>query len=759
MSFKSSVTGPASSSKTTETPEDEDDTFDYKDVPDEAKEAFLLAAKSKGIDSHVGGTSSSSSSAQDTAQSAPQVQGTVAYQAIIRPPRVFDNVKEKDFLHWVSRFERFCALTQLPPAAWTTTLLMNLGTEPHGTAKYLGITDQTPWEQTRKRLVSHYSPKETLEELRTRFQQRRQESGETPEDFARDLRVLAAKAFPKATEDMLNILMVQQFIHGLRDHESRMRLIMRRCSTLQDALNAAKLSEVANKEGKISKNTVLEVDTIESQHDTSGSSSNFPQHQSRPFGRNPQQPPNTRQNYLQSFGPNNSTFSNHNNFSPQDRNNSFSRYHNSSFPRSDTRSTCSTRINGNCWNCGEFGHRSRECRQPRTSFTVQGRDQRDRRDGYSQNRNSPSTGQQSRSSSSESFRAPASSSSYRPRPPTPGPNGRSPNPSRSNSRANTTSVVNEVSGPHSKQSTPNIFVHGEVNNVKVSRMLVDTGSRPTLMSQKLFMSHWPNTEEFSQTSQVLTSANKSELDVCGKVCWPITVANQTLQVAIFIVKDLAFDFILGNSFLIPARCDLLHSQKLFKSSKGDSPLIYEYRTVNAPMTVTPVQFTLRGTIRDERTRSTNDNSIIRENTVTLWKECTIAPHEETILVGMTGNCDRLRHRICEFAWISPSLLVARCLVDLRNSWIPLRVLNTSNEPIKPHSESQLGRLDAIQYYGSVKQVVFAIDALDVKLDTAHPTESGKPREPRVAIKKKPFYQTLQPEPDDDDDESRKMKLI
>ena len=145
------------------------------------------------------------------------------------------------------RFERFMALTNIQADRYTSVLLLHLGSEPFSTARYLGVVDITEYKEARKRLMHHYSPPEEPVELRSRFQCRIQADEESIENFARDIRILAARAFPKAPQDMRETLMVQQFIDGLRDGETKKRLILKKCDMLQDALNAARLSEIANK--------------------------------------------------------------------------------------------------------------------------------------------------------------------------------------------------------------------------------------------------------------------------------------------------------------------------------------------------------------------------------------------------------------------------------------------------------------------------------------------------------------------------------
>ena len=157
-----------------------------------------LAVKS---DSDSGASNGGGEARDSTAQSLSGPMRNLALAAAVnsilsKAPRVFDNIKEKDFRAWSQRFVLHLQCSTLPEEAYTLALLNNLGSEPMQTATYLQISATTPFKDAMKRLMRHYSPRETLEELRSRFQYRRQEPNESIEDFARDLRIFSARAFP-----------------------------------------------------------------------------------------------------------------------------------------------------------------------------------------------------------------------------------------------------------------------------------------------------------------------------------------------------------------------------------------------------------------------------------------------------------------------------------------------------------------------------------------------------------------------------------
>ena len=91
------------------------------------------------------------------------------HNLVIRKPQLFENKIEKDFLNWVIKLQRYFSVIQLRREAWTETLLLYLGTEPGATARYLGVNDGTPWDEARRKLVAHFSPKEQFEEVCARL--------------------------------------------------------------------------------------------------------------------------------------------------------------------------------------------------------------------------------------------------------------------------------------------------------------------------------------------------------------------------------------------------------------------------------------------------------------------------------------------------------------------------------------------------------------------------------------------------------------
>lgn len=134
-----------------------------------------------------------------------------------------------------------------------------LGTEPAATARYLDVNDITVWYNARRKLVEHFSSIQTPKEFRSRFTYRKQNQGKLLDEFAGDLPVSAARAFPETLEEILQLLLVQHFISGLRNSLTRKRCILKLCATLQEAINVSRLSEVAARDARAKTTTVFTI--------------------------------------------------------------------------------------------------------------------------------------------------------------------------------------------------------------------------------------------------------------------------------------------------------------------------------------------------------------------------------------------------------------------------------------------------------------------------------------------------------------------
>ena len=140
-------------------------------------------------------------------------------------------------------------------------LLLQLDPEALEIAKYLLLNPQTEYKEAVNKLKDHYALTETPEELREKFTQKIQDPNETLEDFARDIRVLESRAFKGVETSILETLMIKLYVEGLRNSNTRERLIVKRPATVTEAVHFARLSEMVTRVAR-GKKTVPQVAAV-----------------------------------------------------------------------------------------------------------------------------------------------------------------------------------------------------------------------------------------------------------------------------------------------------------------------------------------------------------------------------------------------------------------------------------------------------------------------------------------------------------------
>ena len=82
--------------------------------------------------------------------------------------------------------------------------------------------------------------------MRERLDLRRQDANDSIESFARDIKLIGHRAYPKAADPpMLEHILIKQFVNGLSNEVSRERVILKALKTLTEAAQFARLVESA----------------------------------------------------------------------------------------------------------------------------------------------------------------------------------------------------------------------------------------------------------------------------------------------------------------------------------------------------------------------------------------------------------------------------------------------------------------------------------------------------------------------------------
>lgn len=159
------------------------------------------------------------------------------------------DVKTMPWNRWVKRFETALSLFNADATKKRQLLLHYMGATTYNVLcdKVLPNEPETlQYEVIVSTLENHFNPKanEILENYR--FHLRKQQSGESCEQFLVALRLLAKGC---NFGDYLNIALRNQLVFGLKNQAIQNRLLEKKSLTLDDAINIAKAYEVAEKEG------------------------------------------------------------------------------------------------------------------------------------------------------------------------------------------------------------------------------------------------------------------------------------------------------------------------------------------------------------------------------------------------------------------------------------------------------------------------------------------------------------------------------
>ena len=285
----------------------------------------------------------------------------------VRPPRPFNPKKDKNFENWLSRVEYHFALMGLNEERCTAALLLQLDPDALEIARYLGITPATGYKEAVGKLKDHYALTETPEELREKFTHKVQESNESLEDFAWEVRVLASRAFKGIENTILETLMLKQIVDGLRNSNTRERLIVKRPATLTEAVHFARISEMATRLARGNKTGAPVAAVTPNRFHKPGNEYQQQQYQGKQFNqatgfgeynsfKGGYQSPQAGTSYNKNFGPKQQGKQNFQRF-PQGN---FGR--NTLSPRPPNQQQQQVKFTDKCFKCGRVGHKAKFCR-------------------------------------------------------------------------------------------------------------------------------------------------------------------------------------------------------------------------------------------------------------------------------------------------------------------------------------------------------------------------------------------------------------
>ena len=222
-------------------------------------------------------------------------------------------------------------------------LLLLLDLNLFKAARHLNIKSDTPYLEVKQNLKD-ITQSQTQEEVRDKLNLRVQEVGETIESFAPNVKLISHKAYPNSDPQLLESMMMHVFVNGLRDPNSRERVILYSPKTLTEDAKYARFSETAV---RVAHRTPQAASTSVNAMNPSQNNRTQPQRQSgnNQFCGNNRTPLRGGFNGTQS-----------NNRTQDKRTENFYKLNN----RAGT--VNSSQNQRTCFNCGKRGHLSKDCR-------------------------------------------------------------------------------------------------------------------------------------------------------------------------------------------------------------------------------------------------------------------------------------------------------------------------------------------------------------------------------------------------------------
>ena len=105
----------------------------------------------------------------------------------IAPPEPFDFTRSEDWPKWIRRFERFRQASNLcskSDASQVNTLIYSMGDLADDVLRSFGLSaEQQTYDTVTKKFEDHFVKRRNIIFERARFNQRRQEDGETAASF------------------------------------------------------------------------------------------------------------------------------------------------------------------------------------------------------------------------------------------------------------------------------------------------------------------------------------------------------------------------------------------------------------------------------------------------------------------------------------------------------------------------------------------------------------------------------------------------
>ena len=183
----------------------------------------------------------------------------------ISPPQSFNFARPDEWPRWIRRFERFreaSGLKSKESANQVNTLMYCMGDEADDILSSLGLSDddKKSYDTVKTKLEGHFVKRRNIIYERVKFNQRRQEEGESVDSFVTSLHCLAEYC---GYEGLKNEMIRDRIVVGLRDANLSMRLQMVPDLSLEKAVTLARQSEAVQQQQSVVRGEPEAIDSVD----------------------------------------------------------------------------------------------------------------------------------------------------------------------------------------------------------------------------------------------------------------------------------------------------------------------------------------------------------------------------------------------------------------------------------------------------------------------------------------------------------------
>ena len=150
-----------------------------------------------------------------------------------------------EVISWTSKFDLLLVHRNIPSERWTLELLVSLSGRIFKIVQEAGFDVDSSYGEIKKYLIARFGELKDSYVAQREFSDCKQKESQTIVEFAEEIRRKGKVAYGNMELSRLNIILKNQFIHGICSNDTRKHLLVKSPDTLEDAFILAQKLEFA----------------------------------------------------------------------------------------------------------------------------------------------------------------------------------------------------------------------------------------------------------------------------------------------------------------------------------------------------------------------------------------------------------------------------------------------------------------------------------------------------------------------------------